>query len=170
MLTATINVSINSTFGGVTTELSTETDIINLDARGDNLADGQGSGKAQLHYSESITIAQSANADKDLAGDLSNKFGEVLTFTKIKSIWIKNTSLVDRIYFGGAGAADVPFFGAIADFLIIGFGGSILLQNPGADGYAVTPTSADILRLTHAGDTAAAVEVELVIIGEGTAA
>ena len=74
-----------------------------------DLTDGSGANKAQVVWNDERDLAASANDDLDLAGSLKNFNGNTITFTKVKMIFISNTtsSAASAILsVGGAGAND----------------------------------------------------------------
>ncbi len=118
-----------------------------------NFTNGTGDGKAQGVYTLSGSISASANSDIDVAGALSNALGTTVAAAKIKAIAIRNkattTGYTLRIG-GSASAAITTIMGGTSPYIVLGPKGWIVLNNP-FDGYAVTATTADILRLTASG-------------------
>lgn len=154
-------------------DLSTVSDILSDPALSivQALADGTGSGKAQVHWHDRRSLEATGGADTDaldLAGGVVNAFGTV-TFTKIKAILIKmvtaTTGLALEI---GAGSDPITsLWGASGDVAILGAGGIFLMTSP-VDGFALTGGSADKLTITN--PSAAAITYDIVVIGEGTIA
>lgn len=64
-----------------------------------------------------------------------------------------------------ASAAVSTLFSDTSDELILGPGGTLLITNPGATGYAVTATTADLLRIENA-DIGAAATYDIIIAGD----
>lgn len=130
----------------------------------DSLANGTGLDQADQFYMVSGTVAAGTPVDIDLAGSLSNAFGSTVTFARLKGIVIQNkTTTAGAILQVGAGSNPItsPWL-ASGDGVNVGPDGVFMLWNPSAAGYAVTATSADILRLTSASGT---ISYELYLIG-----
>lgn len=124
---------------------------------------GTGADQANAIYTDSRDI--SGNDDLDLAGGLSDSYGNALTFTSIKAIIVKaaddNTA---NITMGAEGTN--PFgtmFADDSDSLVLPPGAMFCLTNPAADGFTVTASTGDILRFAPASGTQT---YELIIIGE----
>lgn len=138
----------------------------------DAFLDGSGNNQAQIIFTGRRTITTaSTNDDLDLAGGLTDSFGQTLTFTAIKAILIRNRSTTDgdEISVGGAGSGAIVslFKGSNSSKLTVMADGSILLVAPRA-GYAVTATTADLLRVTHSGNSASII-YDIIIVGVGSA-
>ena len=119
-----------------------------------SLADGLVLNSADLLWHDRRTVNDSSDDDLDLAGVLSTSFGSTATFAKVKGIYIANlnTEAGDNLVVGGDGSAGfTSWLGDPSDKVVIGPGGLLLLWNPSLAGYAVTATTADILRLTGSG-------------------
>lgn len=145
-------------------DLSTPEDVISL-ARNTQFTDGTGSGKANRHWSDSRSLNASAQEVLDLEA-LTDAFGQTLTFTKIKFIYIKNTSTTAaQIAIGGA---EVPllFFIDITDKLLLYPDGDFRYTFPTT---GLTVSSANQLKIEEVSGNAAAI-YEIILIGEGTVA
>jgi len=136
-------------------------------------ADGTGASQANQVYFDAHAIAGSATKDYDLAGSLTDVFGDTITFTSIKAILIENTDADCILHVGGGddGSGSNAFDTWItsdaddgSEKVILQPGGAILLVNPAANGYAVTAGTGDILRITEASGNAGTFEIT--IIGE----
>ncbi len=129
---------------------------------------GTGDNQAQKVYYErrTVTIA-SPTDDLDLAGGLTDWFGNTLTFKNVKGLIILNLGVGDDddqtptdgqdLLVGGAGAASnawgVPFDGDQDAKLRVRSGGWLPLPAP-MDGYSVQAGEQDTLRIEHAGSGA----------------
>lgn len=131
----------------------------------DSLASGTGLDQADRIFHDSRSISTGANDDLDLAGGLTDAFGTTLTFVKIKGIFIKNTATTagEILNVGGGSAHFINWIGAAGDIVKIGPDGLFVLWNPSAAGYAVTATTADILRITNAG--AGTIVYQIILVG-----
>lgn len=129
------------------------------------LTDGTTAGKADKIFADSRTISASSNDDIDLAGSLTDEFGQALTFAKVKVIAIraKDTNTND-VKLGGASSNQfVGPFGAAAHTVATAPGGVTVLIAP-KDGWSVTAATGDILRVANSG-AGSAVVYDIVIIG-----
>ena len=94
-------------------------------------------------------------------------YGSTITFARVKGILVRIASTeASGLQIGGAAAAALTtLFGDTSDYIILKPGGVFLIVNPGATGYVVAATSADILRLTHDAADAANLSYQIGIIG-----
>lgn len=135
--------------------------------------DGDAVGGSQILYSvNDVAIAGSggSSTDYDLVATLLDPLtGTAQTYTKIKEIFIKNntTTAGSTLAVKGNFITTVVLSGTTPD-LTVGAGGTLHLKNPSLAGYPVTATTGDIISLI--GKTAAAVSIDMLIIGVGTVA
>ena len=126
-------------------------------------------GKANILFSDTRTLAASANEDIDLAGVLTNAFGVTITAGEIVAIYIKaasgNTNNVNVTRPASNGFAG-PFLAA-GDGVSVKPGEYALLAS--RSGWAVTAGTGDLLNIANsAGSTS--VTYDLVVIGRTVAA
>ncbi|MFZ0267756.1 hypothetical protein [Caulobacter sp.] len=131
-----------------------------------NLTTGSGLNQAGDAFADRRTLAAGASEGLDLSGGLFDVFGVALNFTKIKAIEIiaaaANTN--DVVLGGAAANAFVGPFGAADDTCTVPPGGVVMLVNPTAAGWPVTPGTGDLLKVANsAGGTA--VTYDIVIVG-----
>lgn len=126
---------------------------------------GNTSGKANVVWTDKRTIAFGANDDIDFAGVLTDIYGASLAFTSIKTLIIKaNDDNANALTLGGDTSANVStIFGSDTDTITLPAGACICLLNP-ANGYAVTATTADKIRLTNPGGSGS-IGYEIIAIG-----
>lgn len=131
-----------------------------------DLADGAGLGQAAQIFSDSRTLAASANENLDLNGSLTNAFGAVIAFTKIKALMVfASTANTNDVIVGGAASNGfVSPFGAANNTVAVKPGGCLVLVAPDAGGYAVTAATADLLKIANGG-AGSAVTYDIVLIG-----
>jgi hypothetical protein len=150
-------------------DLTTAEDALNEDYK-TVLADGTGDDQADLVWHDRRTIAASSNDDLDLAGVLSDAFGDTVSFARIKGIFIRNrsdqqgTPTEAQIQVGGGSNVFASWLGASGDIVKIDAGGMFLLTNPTATAYAVTAGTGDILRVTN-NDGSDQAEYDIIVIG-----
>jgi len=129
------------------------------------LSSGTGASAVDLEYIAQRTITASDDNDIDLAGSLTDRFGNTITFVKIKGIWLKasasNTNSV--ILKPGASNGFTGPFGAATHTLTIPPGGILMLCAP-VSGWTVTAGSADIINEANSG-AGTSVVYDLHIIG-----
>jgi hypothetical protein len=132
-----------------------------------SLQTGTGANQADRIFSDQRTIAPSANDDLDLAGTtLQDNLGENLALARIKVIAVSAAAAnANVLVMGGAAAAAITtILGGTSPTLNIRPGGLFLLTAPDATGFAITATTADILRFTNGG-AGTSVTYDVVIIG-----
>lgn len=129
------------------------------------LANGTSSSQADLIFSDQRTLTASSTEDLDLAGGLTDAFGNSLTFVKIKAILIKaasgNTNNVE-VTPAAANGFTGPFADA-SDQLDIPPGGLVLLTAP-VSGWTVTASTGDLLTITNSG-AGTSVTYDVIIVG-----
>jgi hypothetical protein len=121
---------------------------------------GAGALSIQQVFDDSRTMAPNDVEVFDLnAGGLTNYQGEVINFTKVKGIYIKNYSLIDTITVAPAAAAGWPGLGAGMKLVPDSFD---IRGTRSAGGWAVVP-GADVLQISN-GPTGPT-RFDIVIIG-----
>lgn len=142
----------------------------------DTLADGTGADQANQVYQDLATLAADQIVSYDLAGGLTDEFGGTVTFTKIKTIMLLNTSTTASVLAigGGTGGNGTNAFdtwcrsqagagaGDGSERVLVGPGGVFLLYRPDVTGYAVTAGTGDILIIEEESTLAASYELTLI--------
>ena len=127
------------------------------------LATGTGANQADLLWWDTRTLA-AASEDLDLAASLVDVFDNVLTFVEIVGIYIRNQSTTTTEILAVGGAAGNQFINWVAnssDIINIGPDGFFFLWSP-IDGYAVTATTGDLLKIDAGADT---ITYDIILIG-----
>lgn len=109
---------------------------------------GTGANQMNQIWGDARTLAGGANEDLDLAGSLVDMFGATMTFTAVKYFAIKNTGTVTITVKPAASngmATMIP--GTLG--VKIAAGGTLQINNPTADGYAVTAGTGDKINVTN---------------------
>ena len=136
-------------------------------ARAIALADGTGLGQADRIFHDRRTLAASANEDLDLAGVLTDAFGAVITFARIKALLIAaDPGNTNNVIVGNAATNGfISWVGAATHTVTVRPGGLLLLL-AAADvtAYAVTAATADLLRVANSG-AGTSVTYDVVLIG-----
>jgi hypothetical protein len=165
-LTTTLKLSLRSLLVGPL-DLSNSINDLQL-APEFTLADGAGINAANLVYQDTVTLAAAGETLLDLTA-LTDALGSAVNFARVKLIYLRNKSATagDNLQLGGTVSAGLStlYVGTNAGQLI-GPGGIALLVNPSAAGWAVTATTADILRIGNPG--ANSITYDIVLIGAAT--
>ena len=125
------------------------------------LDNGTGANQANELFADNRTLVASATENLDLAGSLINAFGTAIVFDKIKALIVKAApGNVNDLLVGGAASAQASSFFGVK----VKPGGMVAFVAPDANGYDVTATSADLLKIANsAGGTP--VSYTIIIIG-----
>lgn len=157
-LTMNILAEVNWNYQNTGFELSTTKDL-GRERILRALAGGTADNQADLlwHDQRTVTLA-TVTDDIDLAGALTDPFGQTVTFVKIRALLIYNreTTTGENLLIGGAGAANnawATLFNGDQDAKITLAPTGVLLLTAPVDGYSVTAGSQDILRVVHDGTT-----------------
>ena len=158
-LTAQIAAELTQTVGLVNAVLSIKGETVT------SLASGTGSSQADKVYQGQRTILASQSEDLDLAGVLTDIFGAVLTFVKVKAIYIKAASgNSNNVVVGAASATQfVAGFGANTHTWAIPPGGFMFVSAPVA-GWTVGAGSTDLLKIANSG-AGTSVTYDIVVVG-----
>ncbi|MET9954214.1 hypothetical protein ABZ135_22060 [Streptomyces sp. NPDC006339] len=164
-LTSDLGISVSATLTK-TADLSTPSDPLSW-RRGVHLESGTTAGKADLRFADTRTLAASATEDLDLAGVLTDVYGQAITFARIKGIFVSAASTnTNNVVIGAATSnAWATLFNAT---------GTITLR-PGdtfaaisgaaqATAWAVTAGTGDLLKVANSG-AGSSVSYDIVIVG-----
>lgn len=130
------------------------------------LSDGVGANQAKQAFTDTRTLAASGTENIDLAGVLTNAFGTVLNFTKIKAIIITAAAgNTNDVHVGGhATAAFVNWVTAAPAIVKVKPGGIFVLTAPDLNGFGVTAGTGDLLTIANSG-AGTPVTYDIVLIG-----
>lgn len=130
------------------------------------LADGTGDGQADLVFHDRRTLAASATEDLDLAGALTDAFGNTLTFARVKGLYVAAADAnPENVEVGGAGTNGFATpFGDPTDVVIVRPGGFFAVGASDATAYAVTAGTGDLLTVTNGG-SGGSVTYDVVVVG-----
>lgn len=145
-------------------DLKTVTAALNF-GRSISLANGTGAGQADKMWDDTRTIAASTSDDLDLAGVLADAFGALVTFVKVKALIVAAAAgNTNNVVIGNHPTAGfLGPLGAAAHTIAVP-PGQLFAVTFGTSGWTVTPTTADILRITNGG-AGTSVDYSIVIIG-----
>lgn len=124
---------------------------------------GATDGKSDLIWHDERDLAATTAEELDLAGSLTNAFGDTLTFAKIDAIMFKNTSSLAATLEIGPPAANglaLPWKAADDKLLFEPGGGMWLLAAPA--GWAVTAATGDLLEVENVDGVASVYEIAFV--------
>ena len=164
-LTSQLAVSASGTLTAAL-DLGTGSAAQNL-SRSMSLANGTTAGKADRLFSDRRTLAASGTEDLDLAGTLLDAFGVAITFVRVKGLIIAAAAANTNNVVVGAAASNpwatlLSATGTVTlrpgAFLAVGTG------TADATGYAVTATTADLLKIANSG-AGTSVTYDIHIIG-----
>lgn len=117
-----------------------------------SLASGTGANQANLMWSDTRTLAASANEDLDFAaGGLTDAFGTVFSPVALKVLIVcaATTNTNNVVLFGDANS--VPVLNTAATTLALKPGGCYVYTDPSAAGTAVTGGTGDIVQVANSG-------------------
>lgn len=120
------------------------------------LTNGTGSNNANLFFRDRRSVTAGAPDDIDLAGSLTDIFGQSLTFVEIAgmAIYNRSTTAAEKLEVGGdAGAAFETWVKTAGDVIIVPAGGLFLLTAPIDGDFTVTAGTDDILQIVSASGT-----------------
>jgi len=144
-------------------DLGTSADNLNL-SRNITFANGSGADQAQVIFHDLRSLADDANEVLDFyaSGSLLDPLGTALTMTKLKFLYVKNTTATAgaSLHIGG-GTVAAGLFDDITDILILPPQGTLLLTWP--SGLTIT-TNKDI-NFLHDGTGTAACTYEIIAMG-----
>jgi len=150
-LSATLKAALTAVYQG-SPDVGTLKQEISYSASA-SLANGTGANQANAFWIDARTLAASATENLDLAGVLTDAFGNVLTFTKIKAVLVEadDANVNDVVLGGAASNAWAAMFGDATDTIKIKPGGFFMIVAPDANGLAVTASTGDLLKVANSG-------------------
>lgn len=130
----------------------------------DTLADGTGLDQADSVWYDERTVDAGTPDDIDLSGGITDAFGNSLTLTKLKGLYIKNNSTTaGQILQIGGDTLAAPLFGAAPDYIVLGPGGVFWWWDPSAAAVALGAGATDVLQIAVAAGTS--VSYTIAVIG-----
>jgi hypothetical protein len=129
------------------------------------LASGTAADQADLVFHDTRTIAASSDEDLDLAGSLTDAFGDTLTFVELKGVVVSAaTGNTNNVVVSRPAANGVPLFSAAEDALPLPPGAVFAWFNPGDGGVTVTAGTGDLINVANSG-AGTSVTYDVIIIG-----
>lgn len=163
VLDTTIQALLSASFSG-TSDLSTVLETI-VQPYTIKLPDGTGNNQANGIWSDRRTLTTITSDLLDLFGVLTDSFGAVLNFTKIRAVLIVNTETAAgrTLTIGNAGATPCAlWFSAAAQSELLHRGGMSLHVSP-ADGWTIVNGVSDIFKIDN--PTAFSITYDIYIVG-----
>ncbi len=160
----TMKADVTQQFGGDLTNLSEA-----IGGNGTNLwtiKSGVSTDEADQLFPDTRTLTDAAFEELDLAGGILDSRGLPITFVKVKGIWIncRAANGAELIVGGAAANAFLGPFKDATDKISIAPGDAYIQTNRGV-GWAVTPGSADLLRMEHDGTGTADLIYDIILVG-----
>jgi hypothetical protein len=119
-----------------------------------SFTDGAGANQADEHWSDERTLGASSSESLDLAGGLTDAFGTIITFARIKAIYIEaDATNTNNVLVGAPASNGLTSFISANAAVAIKPGGFFLLVAPDAAGHVVTPGTGDLLSVANSGGT-----------------
>lgn len=117
------------------------------------LTDGNAANKAELVYLKTDSVTASGTDSWDLAGSLTDAFGNTITCTKLKGVivWNKSSTAGDILNVIRPATDGAAIFGADGDLSAIGPGGLFAWIVPSAAAVTVTGGDTDNIDITETG-------------------
>jgi hypothetical protein len=130
------------------------------------LANGTGANQADLIYTETRTLGASASVTLDLAGVLTDIYGALITFARIKAIIILAAAAnTNNVLMGAAAATQfLGPLGSATDVVNVRPGGWGIFVAPDATAWAVGAGATDFLKFANSA-AGTGVTFDLAIIG-----
>lgn len=162
---------INLSMQAVLTKVPTNTDLVDSalyqKAKRLALTTGTAAGQADRLYAATRTIAPSSNEDLDLAGVLTDEFGTVITFARVKALFVQAAlANANNVIVGAAAATQWAALLNATGTVTLRPDAGILAWAGTADaiGYSVGAGATDLLRVANSG-AGTPVTYDIVIIG-----
>ncbi len=117
---------------------------------GNKLTNSEVPSDATIWFHEKYTVTAGSDQQLDLSGTLTDQLGQSAVFTKVYGFLIRNlaTSGSNNLQIGGSNFA--AWLGASNDLVVIGPLGMLFVTSP-VNGYTVTNSTADILKIANPG-------------------
>ena len=131
------------------------------------LADGTLAGQADRVFEDTRTIAASGTDDLDLAGVLTDRFGAVITFARIKGLYIAAAAAnTNNVVVGAAATNQWATLLNTTGTMQLRPGEAFAVRTGALDaiGHTVTAGTGDILRIANGG-AGTTVTYDIIIVG-----
>lgn len=130
--------------------------------------DGAGAKQANRIWTDTRTLAASATEDLDLAGVLTDPFGQSITLARVKILVVGAADgNANPVVVGAAAANAWATLLNATGTLTIRPGGLVVVIAPDATGHAVTAGTGDLLKIANGG-AGTSVTYDIAIVGAAT--
>jgi hypothetical protein len=129
------------------------------------LTSGTGAGQADLMFTDTRTVAASGTDALDLAGGLTDAYGQTLTFVEVRAVLVTALSTnTNNVRVNRPASNGVPLFLAAGDGIDVPPGGAFLWVAPPDGKVTVTAGTGDLLNIDNA-SSGTPVTYDVVILG-----
>ena len=130
-----------------------------------SFANGNLANEVNQVFTDKRTLAATTSEELDLSGGLTDVYGNSIAFTKIKALLVvADSTNGGNIEVGGAAANGFnDWVGAVGDYVSVPPGGTMLIVAPDLAGYAVTASTADLLKVNNT--DASSGDYEIFVLG-----
>lgn len=166
-LDTVISMSVQATLTKTATNADLTDQALYSKARRIALTTGNAAGQADRLYAATRSVPASSNEDLDLAGVLLDEFGQAITFTRVKVLYVQAAlANVNNVVVGAAAATQwAALLNTTGTVTLRPNAGFLAWAGPAdAIGYAVGAGTTDLLRVANSG-AGSSVSYDIVIIG-----
>lgn len=161
-LTTTLDVNLRALLTSALDLTTAQADLL-INTRV-SMATGTTTGKADLAWSDTRTVAASGTDPLDLAGSLTGNLGGTLTIVKLKLVLVRAAAAnTNAVRVNRPATNGVPLFLAASDGIDVLPGGIFLWVGPGA-GVTVTAATGDLINIDNSG-SGTPVNYDVVLVG-----
>lgn len=130
----------------------------------DDLASGTAIDQADLAWWDSARSLAATSEEIDLAGSLTDPFGDTVTMARVKGLYIKNNSTTagETLKIGGAASNAFLLFDNSSDIYELGPDGIFMVWEPSAAALPVTAGTGDKLKIDSGSAT---LTYDILVIG-----
>ena len=129
------------------------------------LTSGTGAGQADLMFTDTRTVAASGTDALDLAGSLTDAYGNTLTFVELRAVLVTAASgNTNSVRINRPSSNGVPLFLAAGDGIDVPPGGTFLWSCPADGKVTVTASTGDLLNIDNS-SSGTSVTYDVVILG-----
>lgn len=131
-----------------------------------DFVNGTGANQADDIFSDHRSLAASASESLDLnTGTLKDAFGNSVDLTKIKALIIKaDPNNVNDVVVGAAGSNPIISILGSTGTVLVKPGGIFVVVAPDVNGYAITPSTAMVLKVANSG-AGTGIVYDIIVIG-----
>lgn len=131
-------------------------------------SNGTGADQATGIWHDQRIVNAGVNDDIDLSGVLTDVFGETITSTIVKALYVDNLNATETDDLEVAKLVTngwTSLIGGISAGITVRGGGTLYVTAPGAIGYAVAAGTDDILRIRNPGGNNITYNIAIIFVG-----